>query len=116
MRKWTKQNIADWHRDAMPECTMAQQYSKANREAREFIYAKHHNDKAGMLEEMADIYIVNVVLAVRYNNDMAKLVCRWIENFKNFEVIKQAVDVKMDMNAARKFKWVKGEWRHIEGE
>lgn len=116
MKKWTKKEIVDWHRKAIPECTLAQQYSKVNREAQEFLYAKHHNDKAGMLEEMADIYIVNVVLAVRYNNNMAKLLCRWIENFRNFETIKEAVDSKMDINAKRKFKWLNGEWRHFEGE
>lgn len=112
--RWTKNSIADWHRKALPECTLAQQYSKANREAREFFYAKHHQDNAGMLEEMADIYIVNVVLTTRYNNDMARLICRWIECSKSFERIRQAVDDKMDINAKRKFAWIKGEWRHVE--
>lgn len=114
--KWTKEKIAEWHKQALPDCTLAQQYSKANREAREYIYAKLHDDKAGMLEEMADIYIVNVVLRMRYNNDMARLICRWIEGFKSFDKIRQAVDDKMDVNAKRKFAWVKGEWRHVEDE
>lgn len=100
----------------LPNCTIASQYSKANREAREFFFAKHHCDNSGMLEEMADIYIVQVVLATRFNNDMAKLVCRWIESSKKFEKIRQAVDDKMDVNETRKFAWIKGEWRHVEDE
>lgn len=111
---WTKQMIADWHKEALPECTMQQQFAKANREAQEFLYAKHHGDKQGMLEEIADVYIVWVVLAMRYRSDAAKLVCGWIEHFKSFDRIKQAVDAKMDINATRKFAWVHGEWRHVE--
>lgn len=114
--KWTKNMIADWHKRALPNCTIAQQHSKANREAREYIYAKLHDDKAGMLEEMADIYIVHVVLSKRFNNDMAKIICQWIEGFKSFEKIRKAVDDKMDINATRKFAWIKGEWRHVEDE
>lgn len=106
--------IADWHKDALPDCTMQQQFSKANREALEYLYAKSHKDKRGMLEEMADVYIVWVVLSMRYNIAMARIVCGWMEHFKHFDRIKQAVDEKMDINAARKFVWKNGEWRHIE--
>lgn len=111
---WTKRMIADWHKEALPECTMQQQFTKANREAQEYLYAKHHDDKPAKLEEMADVYIVWVVLACRYNIAMARLVCGWIEHFKDFDRIKQAVDEKMDINATRNFKWVHGEWRHVE--
>lgn len=111
---WTKTMIADWHMQALPECTTAQQFAKANRESQEFLYAKHHDDKKAMLEEMADVYIVWVVLQMRYRCDAAKLVCRWIEHLKSFDRIKEAVDAKMDINAMRKFAWKNGEWRHVE--
>lgn len=111
---WTKQMVIDWHKQALPDCTVNDQRIKVHREAQEFYFAKLHGDKKGMLEEIADYYIASLVLDRRFHDYSAKFVCERIEHLKSFDRIKQAVDAKMDINATRVFKKINGEWRHIE--
>ena len=113
-KNWSKTMIMNWHMNALPECTCPQQRIKSHREAREYYFAKRHGDKKAMLEEMADFYIVNIVLHMRYHDEAAKFVCERIESFKSFPRILQAVNEKMDITATRTFVWKNGEWRHDE--
>ena len=114
MRHWTKDDILHWHIEKMPDCTKAEQYIKGNKEAKEYYDARKFGDYASKLEELADVYIVNVILWLRYHDHNARLMVEFIETRKKWLEIEKAVDCKMEINAKRTFIRKYGEWRHLE--
>lgn len=113
---WTKDKIEQWHMKALPFCTVEEQRIKANKEAKEYYDACRTDDKAAMLEELADVYIANTALWFRYHDYNARLMIALLERRRNWDMIKAAVDCKMDINVKRKFVKIGREWRHIEGD
>lgn len=113
--RWNKSLIADWHRQTFVGCKAEQQRKKLCLECREYFDAVKRGTYAEKLEEIADVYICAASLYMRFNDYAAWFILRMIERRQKWPEISEAVDLKMDVNAARRFACINGEWRHVEG-
>lgn len=116
--KWSKKSIAEWSEKTFPILDLVQQYHKADLEAREFFDAVESGDTIASLEELADVYITQAILAFRFGKKSGLLFCTLIEAQdelnKPYEKVMDAVDVKMDINASRTWALINGEYRHVD--
>lgn len=111
--KWTDEKIVEWHKKTFPDCTIENQLLKLEHEIKECISEEDFHEQ---MLEIADVYIVALTAWLRFHSQIGffivlriKEVTMWSSRFKN------AVDEKMDINAARK--WVRlpdGTYQHEE--
>lgn len=112
-----KEEISEWHRATFPSCSMDSQKEKLFEETEElFVEITKYNDSDTLYEEIADVYIVSVVLFSRYNLFIGKMMCEYIEKNLciNHAHLLAEVRAKMEINKNRK--WTvdnKGVPRHI---
>lgn len=100
--------IVEWHKQTFPDCTMESQLLKLDEELKEAATAPSISEKE---KEFADVYIVSLVLARRFDSAIGH------EFFKNMNVMDshkllQCVEKKMVINRNRKWIKVGGVYRH----
>lgn len=107
--KWNRDKIAQWSRKTFPNLTKEQQLRKLEFESIEFVNSKEAHES---LEELADICIVCAILERRFDCCFAGILsCCLINRYG--DDLKQAIDIKMDINSERKWNLIKGEYRHV---
>ena len=129
MTKWTDEAIVEWHKKAFPNATLETQLKKVEDELQEMQDAidKFLKDKTSSddpIEEVADVYIASVVLAVRFNSMVGALVYNihiksiselMIKSADSAGAVLKAVDAKMDKNAKRTWhETTPGYYQHVE--
>lgn len=112
--KWTDEKIVEWHEKTFKECTIENQLLKLEHEFKEYM---KEDDFHKRKLELADMYIVAVTAYYRFHSYLGKFVSEEIRMGARgkAQVFKNAVDEKMDINAARK--WVRlpdGTYQHEE--
>ena len=127
--KWTDEQIVEWHKKAFPNATLETQLKKVEDELQEMQDAidKFLKDKTSSddpIEEVADVYIASVVLAVRFNSMIGALVYNihiksiselMIKSADCAEAVLKAVDAKMDKNVKREWnETTPGYYQHKE--
>ena len=108
---WTECRISQWHKKVFPDVTVAEQRQKAGREAAEYMAARK---TAAKLEEAADFFIVNAVLARRFSDPVGRLTVLMMKSLPEFDEIAATVEAKMAVNVNRSWQKIRGEWRHVE--
>ena len=114
--KWTEGKIVKWSREKLPDLSLRDERKKADLEANEFLQASGY---IHTMEELADFYITQVILAYRFNNPSAKVVCllfKWAFIENPDDEFTKAVDAKMDINEQRPFVKIDGEYRRVKAE
>ncbi|MBR1604649.1 MAG: hypothetical protein IJ660_00905 [Alphaproteobacteria bacterium] len=114
--RWDIKKIVNWSQRKLKNLTAWEQRRKSDLEALEYLEASSMPDQ---LEELADFYITQVILAYRFGNPAAKVVCllfQWAFMKDKDSDFEKAVDIKMDINEQRTFVKINGEHRHIRSE
>ena len=111
--KWTDDKIVEWHTKTFPDATLDSQLLKLDEELKEVVDAQRNGEKEKSYDELADVYIVSVVLAKRFDSITGKYFLGLLEEHPAQESLKR-VEKKMKINAKRK--WIKknGVYRHDE--
>ena len=104
---WTDKDIVDWHIKTFPDTDLGSQIKKAEEEIHEYIMAVVNEEPQERIEEeLADIYIVSLVLKNRFG---LKTINSFLPSRGKLEL---AIHRKMDKNAQRKWVKVDGVYRH----
>lgn len=114
--KWTEGKIVKWSREKLPDLSLRDERKKADLEANEFLQASGY---VNIMEELVDYYITQVILAYRFNNPSATVVCllfKWAFIENGDKQFTKAVDAKMDINEQRPFVKIDGEYRRVKAE
>jgi len=104
--RWSDKMITLWHECTFPNATVGSQLLKLKEEIMEAY--KNFDD----ISELADVYIVAVVLRDRYKIDAGDDVLHNIIKSSKKKDIFSAVDEKMAINLRRDFKFVNGVYHH----
>ena len=104
MKEYIKE-IIEWHEKAFPNATEFAQYKKANEEIIEMWEAGINPTRR--LEEKADVCIALIVLAYRFNSQIAQLLLIGIFYERMDLQLLEAIQDKMKINKKRK--WVQNE-------
>lgn len=108
--KWTDEAIVEWHKKTFPDADLPSQLMKLEEELKEFYEATKLTDHDSIMQEIADIYIVSVVLARRYHS---RIGVKYLKDFGFSDVqIIEYVSNKMDKNVNRKWCKINGVYRH----
>lgn len=113
--KWTDKKIVAWHKKTFPDCTFESQLAKLDEELKEVVDAQRNGEKEKSYDELADVYIVSLVLAKRFNSTTGKYFLGLLNEHPAPESLKR-VDRKMDINAKRTWCKVNGVYRHKDGK
>ena len=116
----TIESIMQWNKETFPKTTLPEQMEKFWLEEGEINNAKNNKER---LLELADMIIVAYGLT-RFKNYLSFFIIamieidRWIGlieiDIPNFyKKLQKAIDTKMAINRKRKWKKIKGEYRHI---
>lgn len=106
------EDIVEWSVNTFPDLTIEQQLMKLESEFDEFETAEGYEKS---LEELADVYIVCMILDLRFNSRIGKFMRDTIKVSCTDDILTEAVKNKMDINFKRKWhKNEKGEYRHDE--
>ena len=114
--RWDIKKIVNWSQRKLKNLTAWEQRRKSDLEALEYLEASSMPDQ---LEELADFYITQVILAYRFGNPAAKVVCllfKWAFIENPDDEFTKAVDAKMDINDQRPFVKIDGEYRRVKAE
>ena len=105
--------IVEWHKNTFPDATLESQLLKLDEELKEVVDAQRNGEKEKSYDELADVYIVSLVLAKRFDSTTGKYFLGLLEEHPAPESLKR-VEKKMEINAKRK--WIKkdGVYRHDE--
>ena len=95
---WDMQKIQNWNKYRFPKNTIVKQRRKVEEEIAEFNDALSRKDK---LEELADVYIAFAGLS-RFSS-IGAFVCKLFEHMPDYDMLRQAVDIKMGVNVRRRF-------------
>lgn len=109
--KWTKTTIAKWHQRTFRDCTTGEQRLKCSREAEEYFAAQTFGER---MKELADFYIANSALGIRFSDASGALVCRILEDSPLWDKLCSEIQDKMEINSQRSWEKRNGEWRHYE--
>lgn len=111
--KWTDKKIVDWHKKTFPDCTYESQLAKLDEELNEVVEAERNGEKEKSYDEVADVYIVSLVLIKRFDSMVGRFFIGLLNEYPVPELLKR-VDRKMDLNAKRVWYKVNGVYRHKE--
>ena len=111
--KWTDEKIVEWHKKTFPDRTYESQLAKLDEELKEVVEAQENGEKEKSYDERADVYIVSLVLAERFDSTVGLYFIGLLEDYPPPELSKR-VDRKMDINAKRVWNKVNGVYRHKE--
>lgn len=104
---WTDKDIVEWHKKTFPDVDLGSQIKKAEEEIHEYITAVVNEEPQEIIEEeLADIYIVLLVLKNRFG---LKIINSFLPSRGKLEL---AIHHKMDKNAKRTWIKVNGVYRH----
>lgn len=107
---WPRKKIVEWSEKTFPSLTKEQQLEKLELECREFTASQTPSQS---LEELADICIVCAILEKRFNCSFAGIMsCTLINRYG--QDLKDAIDIKMDINTSRTWALINGEYRHVD--
>lgn len=103
-------DIVAWHTKTFPDCTFESQLLKLDEEIKEVVASKLEG-RIATYEEIADVYIVSVVLAKRYKSAIGKYFVSLVQEYPvpNLAV---RVEKKMEINKKRVWVKIKGVYRH----
>lgn len=107
----TPKTIAEWSEQVFPTLTEEAQNIKLFEEVLEFFKAKTLEEK---IKELSDIYIVASILRFRFGSDLGFFVFRDLFKLEMVAVYKE-VDIKMEINRKRKWKWNGKTYKHVKG-
>lgn len=113
------ESIARWHRETFPDATLLTQLEKFNEEKKEWQASQHITPQGlilGDIYELADMFIVACGIA-RFNHADAmynfRAVAEELHNCRYATIdLEDAIDAKMEINRARKWKNNKGYYKH----
>lgn len=103
-----KNDIVNWSIEVFPDLTEEKQTLKLQEEVFELENATTEEEK---MCEMADVFIVAIILAIRFNSSLGKTVSTLASLFD----IQEYVEKKMIKNKARVWKKVSNGTYHHEG-
>lgn len=104
------EEILEWHKTTFPLCTVESQLLKLDEELKEVIECVLKSESSQ--EELADAYIVSLVLAKRYKSTIGGYFVGLFS--KEYTALWENVKKKMEINKMRKWKKVEGVYRHEE--
>lgn len=107
--KWTDKDIVDWHIKTFPDADLPSQLMKLEEELKEFYEAIHKKDNKSIRQELADVYIVCIVLRNRYKSYVGLYI---LHHFFFSDKTMKCVYKKMDINVQRTWVKVNGVYRH----
>ena len=104
-------DIVAWHKKTFPDCTIESQLLKLDEEIKEVVASRKEGRIADTYEEIADVYIVSVVLAKRYKSAIGKYFVNLVKEYPvpNLPV---RVEKKMEINKKRVWVKIRGVYRH----
>jgi hypothetical protein len=106
-----KKEIVEWHKQTFPDCTLEAQLLKLDEELSEVV----EDQRAGKIEEsheeLADAYIVALVLAKRYNSMIGKYFVGLAEEHPVPAFVSRVKD-KMEINKRRTWHKQNGVYHH----
>lgn len=108
-----KSEIVEWHKKALPECTFEGELLKLDEELSELIADQRAGRIEQSHEELADVYIVSLVLAKRYKSNIGKYFVGLIEEHPAPHLLDN-VSRKLEINKKRSWHMVNGVFRHKE--
>lgn len=100
--------IVEWHKKTFPDCTHESQLLKLDEELKEVAECVLKSESSQ--EELADAYIVALVLAKRYRSTIGGYFVGLYSAKKT--VLWENVKKKMEINKRRKWHKVNGVYRH----
>ena len=106
-------NIVSWHKRAFPNATLESQLLKLEEEVREVTEAQSRGDIDNVHKEMADVYIVSVVLDKRFDSVIGRYFL-WLTNAYPIPRLKELVGYKMEINKSRNWVCKDGVYRHAD--
>ena len=106
-------DIVAWHKRAFPDATLGSQLLKLEEEIREVTEAKSRGDTDHANKEMADVYIVSVVLDKRFDSVIGRYFL-WLTNAHPIPRLKELVEYKMEINKSRNWICKDGVYRHAD--
>lgn len=107
---WTDKDIVEWHKKTFPDTDLKSQLLKLEEELLEMEEATKKTDQEAIMNEVADVYIVSVVLAKRYHSRIGISYLRYF-CFTNIQILEH-VSKKMDENVKRTWEKKNGVDRH----
>lgn len=112
--KWTNDKIVKWHKEVFPKCKMSSMLLKLEEEVNEYQDAFDNRDYESAVLELADVYIVAVVLWKRYNSIIGGHFIEEIEDNlgPSRSTLYDTIDKKMAINVDRTFERVGSVYRH----
>lgn len=113
MMKWTDDKIVEWHKKTFPDCTYESQLAKLDEELKEVVDAQRNRLIEHSYDELADVYIVSLTLAKRFESTLGKYFIGLLNEHPAPESLKR-VEFKMDINQKRTWQKVNGVYRHEE--
>lgn len=105
--------IIQWHRETFPNCTFESQLVKLEEELSEVVKAHNLGNMQNAYEEMADVYIVALVLAKRYKSHIGIYFVEALKD-KDIPFFVMRIKRKMEINKRRNWVEVDGVYRHTE--
>ena len=90
--------ITEWSKEVFPDLTYEMQIKKLEEELREVSRAEN-TDR--WLEELADVYIVSAILWGRFERKIGRMSLSWLEDFPEYQKIRESADSKMIINRKR---------------
>ena len=110
--KWTDKKIVAWHKKTFPDCSYESQLAKLDEELKEFVEAQRNRQIEHSYDELADVYIVSLTLAKRFDSTVGHYFLGLLEEHPAPELSKR-VDRKMEVNQKRTWYKVNCVYRHI---
>lgn len=104
--KWTDKDIVEWHKKTFPDADLHSQLMKLEEELKE--YKEAYND-IKKRQELADVYIVCLVLRKRYKSYIGLFI---LQHFFISDRTMEYVYAKMDVNSKRTWVKINGVYRH----
>ena len=113
--KWTTEKIVEWHKNTFVNATLENQLLKLEEELTEVVDAQRAAKLEESYDELADVYIVAIVLKHRFNSTAGSYFVGLCEYCPPKDLYKR-VDKKMNENVKRKWKFDPdaGVYRHFE--
>jgi hypothetical protein len=105
--------ILEWHEKTFPKADIKSQLLKLDEELKEVVDAQRNGEKEKSYDELADVYIVSLVLEKRFKSTIGAYFIGLLQEYPAPESMKR-VKNKMKINKKRTWHEENGVYRHDE--
>lgn len=105
--------ILEWHKKTFPKADIKSQLLKLDEELKEVVDAHKNGETEKAYDELADVYIVSLVLEKRFNSTIGAYFIGLLQEHPAPELMKR-VKNKMKINKKRTWHEENGVYRHDE--